>query len=99
MLRNRLRPSLFEALPRYIERSLLTLVLIAVTTLALSPLRGAPNTPIIALLFLIPVGLSTSLGGLTLGILASLLAFLAFNFFFIRPYYTLSVHQTQDILE
>jgi two-component system sensor histidine kinase KdpD len=86
------------ALPRYVERALLVLVLIAATTLALSPLRGDLNTPIIALLYLIPVGLSTSLGGLTPGILASLLAFLAFNFFFITPYYTLLVHQTQDLL-
>ena len=98
MLRSRWRASLIAALPRFAERGLLTLVLIAITTLVLSPLRGDLNTPIIALLFLIPVGLSTSLGGLTLGILASLLAFLALNFFFIRPYYTLLVHQPQDLL-
>ena len=98
MLKNRLRPSVLAALPRYAQRGFLMLALIAVTTLVLSPLRGAPNTPIIALLYLIPVGLSTSLGGLTLGILASSLAFLAFNFFFITPYYTLLVHQTQDLL-
>ncbi len=76
-----------SALPRYAQRTLL-----------LSPLRGDPNTPIIALIFLVPVGLSTSLGGLTLGIVASLLAFLVFNFFFITPYYTLLVHHTQDLL-
>ena len=98
MLRAHWRASLFSALPRFAERGLLTLVLIAVTTLVLSPLRSDLNTPIIALLYLIPVGLSTTLGGLTLGILASLLAFLGFNFFFIRPYYTLLVHQTQDLL-
>ncbi len=85
-------------LPRYAERGLLMLALIAVATLVLSPLRGDLNTPIIALLYLIPVGLSTSRGGLAFGILASLLAFLAFNFFFIRPYYTLIVHQSQDLL-
>jgi len=98
MLKGRLRPSLVDALPRYAERGLLTLVLIAVTTLLLSPLRGDLNTPIIALVYLIPVGLGARLGGLTFGILASLLAFLAFNFFFITPYYTLLVHQTQDLL-
>src|SRR5258707_435299 len=63
MLRTHLRPALLNALPRYAERGLLTLVLISVTTLALSPLRGEANTPIIALLCLIPVGLSTRLGG------------------------------------
>jgi two-component system sensor histidine kinase KdpD len=87
-----------STLPRPAERALLMLVLIAATTLALSPLRGEANTPIIALLYLVPVGLSTSLGGLAVGIAASLLAFLAFNFFFIKPYYSLLVHQTQDLL-
>jgi hypothetical protein len=59
---------------------------------------GRLNTPIVALLYLLPVGLATSLGGLSLGILASLLAFLAFNYFFIPPYYTLAVHQTEDLI-
>src|SRR5438477_641052 len=63
MLKSRLRPSLVDALPRFAERGLLTLVLIAVTTLVLSPLRGDLNTPIIALLYLIPVGLGARLGG------------------------------------
>jgi two-component system sensor histidine kinase KdpD len=98
VLKSRWRLSVFAALPRYAERALLALVLIAATTLVLSPLRGDLNTPIIALLYLVPVGLSTSLGGLTLGIISSLLAFLAFNFFFITPYYSLFVHQTQDLL-
>src|ERR1700682_3546360 len=98
MLRSHVSPTLLAALPRYVERGLLTLALIAITTLVLSPLRGDLNTPIIALLYLVPVGLSTRLGGLSLGILASFLAFLAFNFFFITPYYTLVVHQTQDLL-
>jgi two-component system, OmpR family, sensor histidine kinase KdpD len=98
VLKSRLRPSLLASLPRYAERVLLVLVLIAGTTLLLSPLRGDLNTPIIALIYLVPVGLGTSLGGLGLGILASFLAFLAFNYFFIQPYYTFLVHQTQDLL-
>jgi len=93
---NRLAPR--SALPHFAGHILLAFGLIALTTLLLSPLRGDRNTPIIALIFLVPVGLSTSLGGLTPGIVASLLAFLAFNFFFITPYYTLVVHETQDLL-
>lgn len=98
MLTSRPRRARLAALPRYAGRTLLVVGLIAITTLVLSPLRGDPNTPIIALIFLVPVGLSTSVGGLTLGFVASFLAFLAFNFFFITPYYTLLVHHTQDLL-
>jgi two-component system sensor histidine kinase KdpD len=72
--------------------------LIAITTLVLRLGQGQLNTPIVALLYLLPVGVATSLGGLGLGSLASLLAFLAFNYFFISPYYTLRVHETQDLL-
>ncbi|MBI4770954.1 MAG: DUF4118 domain-containing protein, partial [Chloroflexi bacterium] len=70
----------------------------AATTAALNLLRGSLNTPVIALLYLLPVGLSTTLWGLGAGITASFCAFLAFNYFFIPPYYTLTVHQTQDLL-
>ena len=56
------------------------------------------DTPLIALLFLIPVGLSTAYWGLGPGIMAALCAFLTFNFFFIQPYYTFTVHRTGDLL-
>jgi two-component system sensor histidine kinase KdpD len=72
--------------------------LIALTTLALRLVQAQLNTPVVALLYLLPVVLGTTLGGLSVGIVASLLAFLAFNYFFIAPYYTLFVHQTQDLL-
>ncbi|MEW5940184.1 MAG: ATP-binding protein, partial [Chloroflexota bacterium] len=35
--------------------------------------------------------------GLGSGILAALCAFLSFNYFFIQPYYTFAVHQTNDV--
>jgi two-component system sensor histidine kinase KdpD len=91
------RPSA-AALARLAFRVLLVALLIAVTTLALRLLRAELNTPVVALLYLLPVVLSTSLGGLTFGIFASVGAFLAFNYFFIPPFYTLRVHQTQDLL-
>jgi len=77
---------------------LLSLLLVALTTGALYVLRSSINPAVVALLYLLPVGLSTSLWGLGPGILAALAAFLAFNYFFIEPYYSLFVHQTQDIL-
>ena len=52
----------------------------------------------VALLYLLPVMICTVLWGLTPGIFAGLLSFLAFNYFFIKPYNTLIVHQTQDLI-
>ena len=79
-------------------RFLLVMISITITTGVLHLLREQLNTPIIALLYLLPIGLSTTLWGLGAGILASFCAFLAFNYFFIPPFYTLVVHSTQDLL-
>ena len=91
-------PLTLRAVQRFVQQLLLVGGLVAVTTLGLLLVPGRLNTPIVALLYLLPVGLATSLSGLGLGILASLLAFLAFNYFFIPPYYTLAVHQTPDLI-
>lgn len=77
---------------------LLTISLSATVTLGLYFFQTTINPAIAALLFLLPVGLSTALWGLGPGVTASLTAFLAFNYFFIQPYYTLMVHRTQDLL-
>lgn len=89
--------SRFQTSSWMVLRYLLAVVSIAVTTGILFFLRGTGNTPLIALLFLLPVGLSTAYWGLGSGILSALCAFLAFNYFFIPPYYTLTVHQTNDV--
>lgn len=71
---------------------------IALTTVVLLAVRDQLNSPIVGLLYLLPVVLSAARGGLGPGIAAALCAFLAFNFFFLQPYYTLTVHQPQDLL-
>jgi two-component system sensor histidine kinase KdpD len=81
-----------------LSRPLLAMCFIGLITAALLLLRPFLSTPVVALLYLAPIGVSTALWGLASGILASLGAFLAFNYFFIAPYYTLFVHQTQDVL-
>lgn len=86
MFRNRLLPLLF---------SLAATALIAGTLAASSQLI---NATVAALLFLLWAGLATALWGLAPGILAAVAAFLAFNFFFIAPLYTLAVHKTEDLL-
>lgn len=70
----------------------------AATTAALHFLRTVINPSMIALLYLLPVGVSTALWGLGPGILSALSGFLAFNYFFIVPYYSLAVRHTQDLL-
>jgi two-component system sensor histidine kinase KdpD len=70
---------------------------IVITTGLLILLREILSTTLIALLYLLPVGLSTR-WGLRASLLAALGAFISFNYFFIRPYYTLAVHQTGDLL-
>lgn len=71
---------------------------VAVVGAALFLFRAALNTSTVALLFLIPVLASTTLWGLGPGILSAILTFLSYNFFFLPPYYTFQVHQSQDIL-
>ena len=77
---------------------LLAILLTGVTTVFLFLLKDTLNPTILALLYLLPVGLSSLMGGLGPGITASLAAFLGFNYFFIQPFYTLMVHQSQDLL-
>jgi two-component system sensor histidine kinase KdpD len=71
---------------------------VLVATAVLYALRNDLSTPTVALLYLLPVGLSTTLWGLGPGIVASQCAFLAFNYFFIPPQLTFFVHHTQDVL-
>ena len=77
---------------------LLAICLIAITTGLFFVLRDILDTSLVALLFLLPVGLSTFLWGLGAGITSALFAFLTFNYFFIQPYYTLTVHQPIDLV-
>jgi two-component system, OmpR family, sensor histidine kinase KdpD len=61
-------------------------------------LRERLNASTVALLFLIPVMISTSLWGLFSGVFSAFTAFLAYNYLFLQPYYTFIVHETQDIV-
>src|SRR5512135_3362348 len=72
--------------------------LVAVTTAAFYLMRDVLDTTLVALLLLIPVGLSTALWGLGPGITTAICGFLGFNYFFIKPYYTLTVHRPSDVV-
>lgn len=71
---------------------------IALVTILLFTLREEFNTTLVALLYLIPLGLITAIWGLGPGIASALATFLAFNYFFIQPYYTLIVHHPTDVV-
>src|SRR5512147_1667558 len=76
----------------------LAICTVAATTLILLAFRGQLDTSVIALLYLLPVLVSTTLWGLGPGILSAFTGFLSFNYFFIPPYFTFLVHRTQDII-
>ena len=67
-------------------------------TLLLLPLPDALKQTDIALLYLLVVLISATTFGLGPAIVASLLAFLCSNFFFVSPRYTLAVNSPEDLL-
>ncbi|HEX9388209.1 MAG TPA: ATP-binding protein [Anaerolineales bacterium] len=77
---------------------LLAFILIASITTIFFFLRGVLDTTLVALLYLIPLGIITAYWGLGPGITSALITFLTFNYFFIQPYYTLTVHRPADVV-
>jgi len=76
----------------------LSFAVIGVVTAIFFILREVLDTTLIALLYLIPLGAITAFWGLGAGITSALIVFLAFNYFFIEPYYTLMVHHPTDVV-
>ena len=74
-------------------------LLIGIITAIFLLLRGVLfDTTLIALLYLIPLGIITAYWGLGPGITSALITFLTFNYFFIEPHYTFAVHHPTDIV-
>ncbi|MFZ5905526.1 MAG: sensor histidine kinase [Chloroflexota bacterium] len=76
----------------------LPVVIIASITAIFFALRDALDTTLIALLYLLPLGMITAFWGLGPGITSALITFLTFNYFFIQPYYTFTVHRPTDVV-
>ncbi len=70
----------------------------AVLVLALVQVREDASQLSVGFAFLALVMIAVAVGGLGSGIAASVLGFLAFNFFFIRPFGTFRVHAAEDVL-
>lgn len=79
-------------------RIVAALLVILATKLLLQPVQSLLKIQIIELIYLLPILLATVLWGLTTGIVASFAAFLVFNYFYLEPYNTLIVHETQDLI-
>jgi two-component system sensor histidine kinase KdpD len=76
----------------------LALIAVAVMSALLYPLRPLLDTAVIALLYLLPVGLATAALGQGPGIVAAVLSFLAFNYLFVPPYYSLRVLHADNVV-
>src|SRR5574340_673585 len=76
---------------------LLAIGLVIVVAAGLGSIRDSLDRTVVALLFLIPVGGITARWGLGPGIASALSGFLAFNYLFIAPYYTFTVHRAGDL--
>jgi len=77
---------------------LFSLLVIGIITAVFFALRDVIDTTLIALLYLIPLGIITAFRGLGPGITSAFVTFLAFNYFFIEPYYTFIVHHPTDVV-
>jgi two-component system sensor histidine kinase KdpD len=82
---------------RYLFYYLAAVLANVVITLPLFWLRDQLNISTIAMVYLLPVLLTTFFWGLGPGLLTGLSAFFIFNYFFIKPYYSLLVHKAEDI--
>jgi two-component system sensor histidine kinase KdpD len=75
-----------------------TLGLVALFTGIVAAVRSAVDAANISMVYLLAVMASAVLFGRGAGVVASVASFLAFNFFFVKPYYTLSVTDDDELV-
>src|SRR5512139_2989830 len=84
---------------RLVEGSAIAVGLVLATTaLFLLIGRSVLGEGVIALLYLVPIGWSTTRWGQLAGMCAAVTAFLTFNFFFIPPFYTFQIGSVEGWL-
>ena len=82
-----------------IEGSVLAVGLVLATTAVFLLIgRNVLGEGVIALLYLVPIGWSTTRWGQLAGMCAAVTAFLTFNFFFIPPFYTFQIGSVEGWL-
>ena len=77
---------------------ILAFAFLSLITGVLFVLRDQLDTTLVALIYLIPLGIIAARWGLTAGVASAILTFFAFNYFFIHPYYSLAVHRPIDVM-
>lgn len=83
---------------RYLVDSALALAGVALVTILIDATKLYPSIPTITLVYLLIVLALASTRGLYAAILASLLSFVAFDFFFVIPFYTFIIPRAADLL-
>ena len=83
---------------RYLIDSLLALAGVTLVTGLIAATQLYPRIPTITLIYLLVVLALASTRGQFAAILASLLAFVAFDFFFVIPFYTFIIPRAEDLL-
>ena len=83
---------------RYVNDSLFAIGGVALVTAIIAVAHLYPRIPTISFVYLLLVVALAGRRGLSAAILASLLSFLAFDFFFFSPQYTFIVLNNQDLL-
>ena len=84
---------------RMIEGSAIAVGLVLATTAVFLFIgRNVLGEGVIALLYLVPIGWSTTRWGQLAGMSAAVTAFLTFNFFFIPPFYTFQIRSVEGWL-
>jgi two-component system sensor histidine kinase KdpD len=76
----------------------LVLAAVLVPVLTLAGGYGGPLSPAIPLFFLVPVLIASTLGGRIAGIIVSLAAVLAWDWFFIPPFHTPTIYSPRDVV-
>jgi two-component system, OmpR family, sensor histidine kinase KdpD len=89
-----IKPSTFPKPVSY----LLTLVITFLAAGVLYYLRQMLHPTAIALLCLTPVCLCATLWGIGPGITSAILSFFSYNYFFIEPYFSLTVRRSEDLI-
>jgi two-component system sensor histidine kinase KdpD len=83
--------------PSLLKRAMAAIAAPGAVTLLAIP-ENHPPTAVVAVLFVLGVVIAARLGGALAGVAASLLSFLALNFFFTRPLHTLVVAAPEDLV-
>src|SRR5262249_43405274 len=76
----------------------LALIVLLVPVLELLGGADGPLGPSIPLFFLVPVLLSSAAGGRSAGVLVSVVAIVVWDWYFIHPYYTVTIASARDVL-